>query len=45
MSGLVNSSEEVLNALDLRMEPKFVSDIIPVGKQLKHYKSARQSSR
>lgn len=43
MSGLVNSSEEVLNALDLRMEPKFVSDIIPVGKTAKNTINQRGS--
>ena len=31
MSGLVNSDENVLDALDIRLEPKFKSDIVPVG--------------
>lgn len=31
MSGLVNSDEDVLDALDIRLEPKFKSDIVPVG--------------
>lgn len=31
MSGLVNSNQEVLDALDMRLEPKFNSDIVPIG--------------
>lgn len=31
MSGLVNSDEEVIDALDKRLEPSFNSDIAPIG--------------
>lgn len=31
LSGLVNSDPEVIDALDTRLEPKFTSDIVPVG--------------
>ena len=31
MSGLVNSDEEVIDALDKRLEPSFNSDILPIG--------------
>ena len=31
MSGLLNSDEEVIDAIDSRMEPSFTSDIVPLG--------------
>lgn len=31
MSGLVNADQTVIDALDIRLEPKFTSDIVPVG--------------
>lgn len=31
LSGLVNADQAVIDALDIRLEPKFTSDIVPVG--------------
>lgn len=31
LSGLVNADQTVIDALDIRLEPKFTSDIVPVG--------------
>ena len=31
MSGLLNRDQEVLDALDIRLEPKYNSDIVPIA--------------